>query len=284
MRRLGRRGHGGWRPNSAIPLAAALAAAARRRAYWGPGHLERRLADSTQLLRAAREAGDIDLTLQGHAWLVVDLLEAGDRAAVEAQIEAFTVGARQLRQPLFTWQAAVWRAMRALLAGHLSTADRLAGEALSAGIRAEGITAPQYYSIQLLAIRREQDRLAELEDPVRELVKNNPHRPAWRAVLGPAAERVRAPRGGAGRARGAGRRAASPTSLVDGDWMIAMTHPGRRGRRPRRPRVGGPCVYELLLPVPQHERGHRDRRRVPGLDGPVPRAPGPGQWATRHGA
>src|ERR1019366_7038406 len=94
------------------PLTAALAAAARRRAYWGPGHLERRLADSTQLLRAAREAGDIDLTLQGHAWLVVDLLEAGDRAAVEAQVEAFMAGARQLRQPLFTWQGAVWRAMR----------------------------------------------------------------------------------------------------------------------------------------------------------------------------
>ena len=63
----------------AIPAAAALAAAARRRAYWGPGHLERRLADSTQLLRSAREAGDQELTLQGHAWLVVDLLEAGDR-------------------------------------------------------------------------------------------------------------------------------------------------------------------------------------------------------------
>jgi DNA-binding SARP family transcriptional activator/tetratricopeptide (TPR) repeat protein len=204
------------------PLAAALAAAARRRAYWGPGHLERRLADSTQVLRAAREAGDIDLTLQGHAWLVVDLLEAGDRAAVEAQIEAFTVGARQLRQPLFTWQAAVWRAMRALLAGHLTTADRLAGEALSAGVRAEGITAPQYYSIQLLAIRREQDRLAELEGPVREMVKNNAHRPAWRAVLGLVLTE-------------AGRRDEARAELtrladerfgdipLDGDWMIAMT-------------------------------------------------------------
>jgi DNA-binding SARP family transcriptional activator len=204
------------------PLAGALAAAARRRAYWGPGHLERRLADSTQILRAAREAGDIDLTLQGHAWLVVDLLEAGDRDAVEAQIEAFTAGARQLRQPLFTWQAAVWRAMRALLAGHLTTADRLASEALSSGIRAEGITAPQYYSIQLLAIRREQNRLAELEGPARELVRNNPHRPAWRAVLGLLLTE-------------AGRRDEARAELaemadqgfadvpLDGDWMIAMT-------------------------------------------------------------
>lgn len=206
----------------ADPLAAALAAAARRRAYWGPGHLERRLADSTQMLRAAREAGDADLTLQGHAWLVVDLLEAGDRAAVEAQIEAFTVGARRLRQPLFTWQAAVWQAMRALLAGHLSTADRLAGEALSAGVRAEGITAPQYYSIQLLAIRREQDRLAELEGPARELVRANPHRPAWRAVLGLLL--TEAGRREEARAELAALANQGFASIpLDGDWMIAMT-------------------------------------------------------------
>jgi DNA-binding SARP family transcriptional activator len=204
------------------PLAAALAAAARRRAYWGPGHLERRLADSTQMLRAAREAGDIDLTLQGHAWLVVDLLEAGDRAAVEAQIEAFTVGARQLRQPLYIWQAAVWRAMRALLSGHLTTADRLAGEALSAGIRAEGITAPQYYSVQLLGVRREQDRLAELEGPARELVRNNPHRPAWRALLGLLL--TEAGRQDEARAELAGLADQGFTDIpVDGDWMIAMT-------------------------------------------------------------
>jgi tetratricopeptide (TPR) repeat protein len=206
----------------ADPLAAALAAAARRRAYWGPGHLERRLADSTQLLRAARQAEDSDLTLQGHAWLIVDLLEAGDRAAVEAQIEAFTAGALQLRQPLFTWQAAVWRAMRALLAGHLNSADRLAGEALSGGIRAEGVTAAQYYSIQLLAIRREQDRLPELEGPARELVKKNPNRPAWRAGLALLFSE-------AGRLDEAGEELAAMSSEGfaaiprDGDWMTTMT-------------------------------------------------------------
>ena len=228
------------------PLAAALAAAARRRAYWGPGHLERRLADSTQLLRAAREAGDMDLTLQGHAWLVVDLLETGDRAAVEAQVEAFMAGARQLRQPLFTWQGAVWRAMRALLAGHLNTADRLAGEALSAGVRAEGITARQYYSIQLLAIRREQDRLAELEGPVNELVKNNPHRPAWRAVLG----LLLSESGRLEEAReelaelAAGRFAAIPR---DGDWMIAMAVLADVAVALEDP-GWAQCVYDMLLP------------------------------------
>jgi DNA-binding SARP family transcriptional activator/tetratricopeptide (TPR) repeat protein len=228
------------------PVAAALAAAARRRAYWGPGHLARRLADSTQLLRAAREAGDADLTLQGHAWLLVDLLETGDRAAVEAQIEAFTEGARRLRQPLFNWQAAVWRAMRAHLAGHLSTADRLAEEALGSGMRSEGITAPQYYSIQLLAIRREQYRIGELEMAARDLVERNPHRPAWRTALGT----VLADTGRLEEARAVIEPLADAqfTSIPeDGDWMTAATL-----LADTVPLLGEPDwaaqLYELLLP------------------------------------
>ncbi len=163
--------------------AAALAAAARRRAYWGPDHLERRLADSTQLLRSAREAGDLDLTLQGHAWLAVDLLEVGDRTAVEAQVAAFEAGADQLRQPVFLWNCTVWRAMLALLDGRLADAERLAGEALSSGIMPEGVTAPQYHAIQLMAVRREQDRMDELEAAARQLVATNPVRLAWPAAL-----------------------------------------------------------------------------------------------------
>ena len=165
------------------PEAIALAAAARRRAYWDPDHLEQRLADSGRLVRAATEAGDIELILQGNAWLAVDMLEHGDLAGLEAQVQAFTAGARELRQPLYLWQVAVWRAMRALLAGHLSTAERLASEAFSAGIRPEGITATQYYAIQLLAIRREQGRMGELESSLREQLDDNPRRPAWRAGL-----------------------------------------------------------------------------------------------------
>jgi len=165
------------------PQATALAAAARRRAHWGPGRVERRLADSTLLLRAAREAGDIELTLQGHAWLVVDLLERGDRTGVEVQIEAFTAGAAQLRQPLYLWNAAVWEAMRALLDGRLEEAEPLAAAAVSSGIRSEGVTAPQYYAVQVLYLRREQARMGELEDPVREALSTNPDRAAWRAGL-----------------------------------------------------------------------------------------------------
>jgi DNA-binding SARP family transcriptional activator len=166
----------------ADPQATALAAATRRRAYWQPDGLDRRLDDSTRLLRAALEASHTELALQGHAWLVVDLLERGDPDGVDAQIEAFTVAARELRQPLYLWQVAVWRVMRGLLAGHLNTADRLATEALAAGIRPERETASQYFAAQSLVIRRELGRMPELEEPAREMMERNPHRSGWGAA------------------------------------------------------------------------------------------------------
>jgi DNA-binding SARP family transcriptional activator len=165
------------------PEAKVFALAARRRALWDAPHLDRRLETSTEMLTHARHVGDLELQLQAHAWLVVDLLEHGDRDGVDAQIAAFRAGAEQLRQPLYIWQASVWRAMRALLDGRLEQADELAAEALAAGAPGESVTAPQYFAIQVLAIRREQARMGELEQAVRGLVEAQPGRPAWRAAL-----------------------------------------------------------------------------------------------------
>ena len=165
------------------PEALAHARAAWRRVAWGPAHLAERLQAATEMLSFAREAGNLELQLQAHAWLVLDLLESGDRAAIEAQIEVFTTGAERLRQPLYLWQAAVWRAMLALLDGQLARTEQLAAQALAGGAPGEGVTAAQYYAIQMLAVRREQGRMGELEPAARQLVAENPERPAWRAAL-----------------------------------------------------------------------------------------------------
>jgi tetratricopeptide (TPR) repeat protein len=204
------------------PEARANACAARRRARWDAAHLRERLETSTEMLTLARRTSNLELELQAHAWLVVDLLEDGDRDAVDAQIAAFTAGAQRLRQPLYLWNATVWRAMRALLAGHLTEADLLATEALAAGAPAEAVTAPQYYAIQILAIRREQLRMRELEDAARQLVQSNPARPAWRAALATLLLES---------GRAAEARALFEELAVDQfreiprdlDWMIAMT-------------------------------------------------------------
>ncbi len=159
------------------------ACAARRRALSGPWHLQARLGASTEMLTRARQAGSLELELQAHAWLTVDLLEYGDRDAVDAQIEAFALGAERLRQPMFTWHAMVWRSMQALLAGNLERAEKLAADAMAAGAPAEAVTAREYYSMQLLAIRREHGQMAALEGAARRLVDTNPGRPGWRAAL-----------------------------------------------------------------------------------------------------
>jgi DNA-binding SARP family transcriptional activator/tetratricopeptide (TPR) repeat protein len=165
------------------PEAKMLACAARRRAIWDAAHLQERLAASTEMLTQARQARSLELELPAHAWLAVDLLEYGDREAVDAQMEAFAAGAERLRQPLFSWNAMLWRAMQALTAGQLDRAEELASEALAAGGPAEAVTAREYYAAQMLAVRREQGRMAELEAPVRQLVDINPTRPGWRAAL-----------------------------------------------------------------------------------------------------
>ena len=118
------------------------------------------------MLTCARKAGDLELELQAHAWLAVDLLESGDRNAVDAQMESFVAGAERLRQPLFTWHATIWASMCALLAGDLEHAEDLAADALAIG--AGSITARDYHAVQILAIRREDGRMAELDAGIRE--------------------------------------------------------------------------------------------------------------------
>ena len=227
------------------PEALALAAGARRRAFWAPDQLDQRLADSTALLTLARQAGDLELVLQGHAWLVVDLLEHGQPDAVQAQIQAFTEGARRLRQPLYSWQASIWLAMRALLEGRLDDADRLAADALAAGSHGETVTAPQYYAMQLLAIRREQDRMGELEQAARDLLATNPDRPAWRAALLTLVREL----GRVDEAREEFETAMRDFELAprDGDWLIAATlladAAAELGDRDRAAQM-----YEVMLP------------------------------------
>jgi DNA-binding SARP family transcriptional activator len=201
------------------PAARALAAAARRRAFWAPAYIERRLADSAEMLRFAREADDAELTLQGHAWLVVDLLEHGDLEAVDAQIEAFAELAEQLRQPLYEWQVAVWRAMRALLAGRVEEAERLAEYALATGARSEPVTAGQYYAAQLLVLRREQGRMSELEAALREMLRQYPNRLAYRAALGVLLTQA----GREDDARSELAQLAFADVPEDVDWLVTMT-------------------------------------------------------------
>jgi hypothetical protein len=108
------------------------------------------------------------------------------------------------------------------------------------------VTAPQYYAVQLLAIRREQDRMGELEAPLRDLVIENPTRTAWRAGMATLLNRT-----------GRDAQAQAEFDVLgadgfervrrDGDWMVAMALSADLATRLDDPGHAAP-LYDLLLP------------------------------------
>ena len=156
------------------------------------------------------------------------------RDAVDAQMEAFAAGAERLRQPLYH-VAGDGLAGDAGAAGRAARRRRGAGRRGAGGRRAgETVTAPQYYAIQLLAIRREQGRIGRARGrPRASWSTTNPERPAWRAALASCCGRPagrRRPR----RSSTAGRGHDFADVPHDGDWMTDDDAADRRLRRARR--------------------------------------------------
>jgi tetratricopeptide (TPR) repeat protein len=110
------------------------------------------------------------------------------------------------------------RGSRARAGGH----RRLANEALAFGQRGQAENALHYYAQALFNIRREQGRLAEVEDAVRRFVELYPAIPAWKGALA----LVHVELGRADEARAefeAVARAGFEDLPRDANWLIAVT-------------------------------------------------------------
>jgi DNA-binding SARP family transcriptional activator len=156
---------------------------ARGLAAWGPDNLDERTRLSTELLSLATTLGEQELTLAARQWHIVSCLEAGDMATVDQDLRAYTRQARQLRQPLYLYWAAILRSTRALLRGQFDEAERLSLQALTVGHRLEGRQLDNIQNgvgAQIQFIRREQGRMGEVEPMVATFVERLPQIPAWR--------------------------------------------------------------------------------------------------------
>jgi DNA-binding SARP family transcriptional activator len=156
---------------------------ARHYALWRPETIGARLAVAAELRAVAEQTGDPELELEGAGWTVVDLLELGDVQGADIQIAAASKLAEALHQPLYLWWTSGFRCARAQLSGDFELADRLALETLAIGQRGQAENAMHYYAQAIFTIRREQGRLAELEEAVRRFIDLYPAVPAWRAAL-----------------------------------------------------------------------------------------------------
>jgi len=154
----------------------------------GPDHLEERHAIVEEIFRLAREGGSKELMLRGHARNLYDLLEAGDRAALDCELEEHGRLARELRAPFDLWLNTLCRAQYALFQGRLDDGERLANEALALALRVPGQYAAEEnahcgHALQVYIARRERGSVERFEPTLCQLAERHPEIPAWRAQL-----------------------------------------------------------------------------------------------------
>jgi class 3 adenylate cyclase len=226
----------------------ALAAALLRKIFipTGPGATPQRLEIADDMIELGERCDDREAVVRGHAYRLWAFLELGDIPAVDRELKIYARLADELRMPEHIWHTYALRGMRALLAGDMEDAERLALDSRRAGDRAEQPLAEQYYGIQMTQIRSMQGRAGELLPAVRELAERFPGIPAWRTAQVSLAARS----GDHDLARreldrvGAGDFAALPKDV---NWFPAMSLMGEAialiGDAARAPRV-----YEALLP------------------------------------
>jgi DNA-binding SARP family transcriptional activator/tetratricopeptide (TPR) repeat protein len=162
------------------PATLAATLDARHYVLWRPENVEERLEVAGELRRIAADIGDLELELEGAGWTVVDLLELGDVAGADVQIEAASALAAVVHRPLYLWWTSLFRCARAQLSGDFETAERLAGETLAIGQPGHAENALHYYAMAMFNIRREQGRLGEVEGAVAQFIEMYPAIPAWR--------------------------------------------------------------------------------------------------------
>jgi tetratricopeptide (TPR) repeat protein len=145
--------------------------------------LAEQLHESARLLEWARATGSVSALLTAHRARVIDLLAAGDPAGAESEIVAFTRIAEPLRAPGYLWWAGLWSAMRALLEGRHDVAEERAVAAFGVGEAPFPSLAFTNLSFLLFFLRREQGRLAEMEQATRDYAASLADVPALRVAL-----------------------------------------------------------------------------------------------------
>jgi DNA-binding SARP family transcriptional activator/tetratricopeptide (TPR) repeat protein len=160
-------------------LASALVASFM--ASWGPD-VDRLVPLADEVRAIARRTGDpatvLDaLTLDG----ILEWLMHADLDAAEADRRYEELAVEQ-GLPADRWQAEMQSALWPLLRGDFAVAERLAERALAAG-GARSADADCSYRLELFLLRREQGRLAEIEDLMREAVDAYPGYRAFRCLI-----------------------------------------------------------------------------------------------------
>jgi tetratricopeptide (TPR) repeat protein len=141
---------------------------------WGPRSADEDFGLSDELLAVSHEARDAELEILTRNWRISVLLEMGRFADVDQEIARVEQMASELRQPRAMVFLPLLHGIRAGTAGRFEEVERLNAEAMEIGHGVRGTVAHLAAMAQLLAIRLQQGRVAELEDPVTAMANAHP--------------------------------------------------------------------------------------------------------------
>jgi tetratricopeptide (TPR) repeat protein len=231
----------------ADPAALRTALDTRWMAVWGPDGLDERTALAAEILRLARETGDREMELDGHASRAASSLESGDVRAVQADIAAHARLAEELPMAVHQWAATTMRVLRALLHGSFEEAERLANEAMS--LQPERPNVMFTYLVQVALLRWEQGRLGELRERWQGVVDQFPRAAFARAWLALADAEL----GDSDGARRGLRLLAEqiPQRPRNGIWLPAVALASVLPAHLNEPEAAG-GLYPVLLPYAGH--------------------------------
>ena len=114
--------------------------------------------------------------------LLVSQLAEGDGAGFEASFAHYDLVVGALRQPFFSWVRSMLAGTRDIVAGRVAEAERAAPMVLELGRRIGSANAFGAFAGQLIGVRFEQGRLAELEPVVRAVLAEGIRVPIMRAI------------------------------------------------------------------------------------------------------
>lgn len=227
------------------PRALAYALAARCDATAGPEHVAGRREAATEISRLAQLVGDRGIELLGRRNRVIALLESGDIAGVDGEIERYRSVADGIGQPLYQWYVPLWRGMRALMDGRLDAVWAHQRDAAAIGRRAGSHNAALNADVLAWNTLRAQGRVQRAADRLRQqlaLADGVYGEDFWVALVTPQLHPVQA--GAALDRFVASRFAELPRDAV---WLAAMTYAaetcGLLGHT-----AAAECLDELIRP------------------------------------
>jgi class 3 adenylate cyclase len=146
-----------------------------------PSTLADRLPNSARAVSLAEELNEPVRLFWAMHFDRNNAIQGGDFERASHHLGVMKGLSERLRQPMMVWVTTYHEAVEALVVGDHERAERLATLALEIGADSEQPDAFAFYGAQLMIVRIQQGRLAELADLVRDIAEQNPRIAAYQA-------------------------------------------------------------------------------------------------------